>query len=159
MKESNVALTETDRLVLASYCDMIDGLSQYLGSAYEFVLHSLEDMDRSVIKIINGFHTGRKVGAPITDLALSMLSRIEEDTRNDSPRQGRMGLLGDLARGLRRMACELRDRARFAGAFLSAHDLLRGVRPRVRAEGARRRLARAPARITTDTEDVCHQES
>ena len=84
MKESNVALTETDRLVLASYCDMIDGLSQYLGSAYEFVLHSLEDMDRSVIKIINGFHTGRKVGAPITDLALSMLSRIEEDTRNDS---------------------------------------------------------------------------
>ena len=38
--------------------------------------HSLENYDHSVIKIINGFHTGRTEGAPITDLALSMLERI-----------------------------------------------------------------------------------
>ena len=46
------------------------------------VLHSLEHMDRSVIRIINGHHTGRQAGAPITDLALAMLSRIEEENRD-----------------------------------------------------------------------------
>ena len=45
------------------------------------MLHSLEDVERSVVKIINGNHTGRTTGAPITDLALSMLSRIENENR------------------------------------------------------------------------------
>ena len=69
-------LTETDRKILESYESVIDGLSAYLGSSFEFVLHSLEFYEHSVIKIINGYHTGRTVGAPITDLALSMLERI-----------------------------------------------------------------------------------
>lgn len=76
MEEPNLILTPTDRAVLESYKQMMDGLSAYMGSGYEFVLHSLENYERSVVKIINGFHTGRSVGAPITDLALSMLERI-----------------------------------------------------------------------------------
>lgn len=40
------------------------------------VLHSLEDTEHSVIKIINGHHTGRTEGMPITDLALQMLEEI-----------------------------------------------------------------------------------
>ena len=36
---------------------------------------------RQVVKIINGHHTGRTTGAPITDLALSMLSRLENENR------------------------------------------------------------------------------
>lgn len=56
---------------------MIEGLSDYLGSAYEIVLHSLEDYQHSVISIQNGYHSGRSVGAPITDLALNMLKEIE----------------------------------------------------------------------------------
>uniref|UniRef100_UPI000B20528B PAS domain-containing protein n=1 Tax=Clostridium sp. NkU-1 TaxID=1095009 RepID=UPI000B20528B len=43
------------------------------------VLHSLEDTEHSVIKIINGHHTGRTEGMPITDLALLMLEEIEKD--------------------------------------------------------------------------------
>lgn len=78
MKQLCVSLTHTDRLVLESYKTLADGLCDYLGSCYEVVLHSLEDMDKSVIKILNGFHTGRSEGAPITDLALEMLSRIKE---------------------------------------------------------------------------------
>lgn len=73
----NIELTPTDRLILASYCDMLDGLSRYLGDGYEIVLHSLEDCSHSAIKVINGFHTGRTEGAPITDLALTMLERIK----------------------------------------------------------------------------------
>lgn len=78
MNDLNVNLTETDRLILESYKVSVDGLCDYLGPSYEFVLHSLEDMNNSVIKILNGFHTGRTEGAPITDLALEMLSRINE---------------------------------------------------------------------------------
>lgn len=71
-------LTKTDRQILHSYIPVLDGLANYLSSCYELVLHSLEDFDHSVICIYNGEHTGRKVGAPITDLALKMLEQIEE---------------------------------------------------------------------------------
>ncbi len=57
----------------------MDGLNNYLGNGYEFVLHSLENLDASVIKIINGYHTGRVEGSPITDYALSMLEKIKHN--------------------------------------------------------------------------------
>ena len=82
MNEPNIVLTETDKAILESYKVMMDGLSAYLGKSYEIVLHSLENYEHSVIKIINGFHTGRTVGAPITDLALKMLEEIR--TRRDT---------------------------------------------------------------------------
>lgn len=77
----NISFTNEDRRILESYKTLVEGLADYLGSDYELVLHSLEDLDRSVIKIVNGQHTGRKVGAPITDLALAMLTRIEDEHR------------------------------------------------------------------------------
>ena len=43
----------------------MDGLALYLGEGYEFVLHSLEDLSHSVVKIINGHYSNRKPGAPI----------------------------------------------------------------------------------------------
>lgn len=78
MSNVNIPLTPTDRLILDSYCDMLEGLSRYLGDGYEIVLHSLEDCSHSAIKVINGFHTGRSEGAPITDLALKMLEKLEK---------------------------------------------------------------------------------
>ena len=79
MEQIAVTLTREDHMILESYKTLAEGLSDYLGSSYEIVLHSLEDLDRSVIKILNGYHTGRREGAPITDLALEMLSRIGEN--------------------------------------------------------------------------------
>ena len=70
--------SKTDRLILDSYAAMIEGLSTYLGSVYEISLHSLEDYDHSVVKIMNGYHSGRTAGAPLTDLALNMLKRIHD---------------------------------------------------------------------------------
>ena len=78
MNEETISLTYVDRMILASYKQMLEGLSNYLGDGYEFVLHSLDNYDHSVIKIINGFHTGRTEGAPITNLALSMLEKIHQ---------------------------------------------------------------------------------
>lgn len=69
-------LTSVDRAILGSYKAMLDGFSSYFGEGYEIVLHSLENYDHSAIKVVNGYHTGRTEGAPITDLALSMLERI-----------------------------------------------------------------------------------
>lgn len=80
MTERNLELTTIDSIILESYCSMLDGLSNYFGSGYEIVLHSLEDYSRSAIKVINGFHTGREVGAPITNLALERLQKIEESS-------------------------------------------------------------------------------
>ena len=63
-------------MILESYKILVDGLSAYLGEGYEIILHSLEDLDHSVIKIINGHYTERCEGAPITDLALTMLEDL-----------------------------------------------------------------------------------
>jgi yheO domain-containing protein len=71
-------LTKTDKFIMDSYSSMIEGLSAYLGSAYEISLHSLEDYNHSVVKIMNGYHSGRSAGAPLTDLALNMLKRITD---------------------------------------------------------------------------------
>lgn len=78
MREGSVAFTETDFKILDSYKSVLDGLAAYWGNGYEMVLHSLHDLDHSVIKIINGQYTGRREGFPITDLALSMLAKIRE---------------------------------------------------------------------------------
>jgi predicted transcriptional regulator YheO len=83
MKPVKFSFNQTDRMILNSYKSMLEGLADYLGNGYEFVLHSLENLNESVIKIINGAHSGRTEGAPITDLALSMLSKIEEEGNHE----------------------------------------------------------------------------
>ena len=68
MSEYNVPFTDEDHRILSSCVTLVEGLADYLGGGYEIVLHSLEDVEHSVVKII-------------TDLALSMLSRIENENR------------------------------------------------------------------------------
>jgi len=62
-----------DYAILTSYESMVDGLAMLIGGHCEIVLHSLEDLKCSAVRIANGEHTGRKIGSPITDLALRML--------------------------------------------------------------------------------------
>ncbi len=76
---NNIVLTNIDRQILNSYKYVLDGFAAYLSKSYEFVLHSLEDFNKSVIYIINGEHTGRTVGAPITDLALGMYGKMSKE--------------------------------------------------------------------------------
>jgi predicted transcriptional regulator YheO len=79
-------LPDLDRLIIDSYKTTMEGLAAYLGEAFEIVLHDLSDYDHSIVKIINGFHSGRGEGAPITDLALSLLERLQENSRGEKPR-------------------------------------------------------------------------
>ncbi len=76
--------TVQDRVILKSYEAVVDGLAALIGQHCEIVLHSLEDLNTSAIKIANGENTGRQVGSPITDLALRMLRDIEGSERNFS---------------------------------------------------------------------------
>ncbi|MFA7206235.1 MAG: PAS domain-containing protein [Saccharofermentanales bacterium] len=70
-------LSKTDLKILESYKTILDGLGNYMGAGYELVLHSLERLDKSVIKIVNGHYSNRTEGAPVTDLALKMLQEIQ----------------------------------------------------------------------------------
>jgi predicted transcriptional regulator YheO len=80
----HIVLTEKENLILNSYKTLVDGLADYLGSGYEIILHSLEDLDKSVIKIVNGHYSGRSEGAPITDFALSMLETLKKNNDKKS---------------------------------------------------------------------------
>lgn len=79
MKPQEVRFTLIDKLILQSYCSMVEGLGNYLGKGYEIVLHSLEDFQHSVIYIDHGEYTGRSIGAPITDKALDFLIKFNEN--------------------------------------------------------------------------------
>ncbi|GHU20607.1 hypothetical protein FACS1894163_13640 [Spirochaetia bacterium] len=78
MEQTN-GLSKTDKLILDSYKNTVDALAAYLGDTFEVVLHQLDDLEHSLIKAANGFHSGRSEGAPITDLSLSLLEDIKEN--------------------------------------------------------------------------------
>ncbi|WP_234418454.1 helix-turn-helix transcriptional regulator [Dongshaea marina] len=74
--------TAEDHLLMDSYADLVDSLAAFAGLHCEVVLHSLESLHNSVIKIANGFHTKRSAGAPITDMALELVKRLEQSSEN-----------------------------------------------------------------------------
>ncbi|UJF17955.1 PAS domain-containing protein [Vibrio sp. SS-MA-C1-2] len=73
----NGTFTEQDKLSLATHFRVAETMAELIGPHCEIVIHSFESLERSVVKIVNGHHTGRKVGSPITDVGLKMLSQIE----------------------------------------------------------------------------------
>lgn len=72
-------LSQTDHEILKSYEAVVDGLAMVIGGHCEIVLHALEDLNCSAVRIANGEHTGRKIGSPITGLALRMLHDMVGD--------------------------------------------------------------------------------
>lgn len=83
MNTLNIQLTDTEKSILNSYKLFVNNLGSYLGEGYEIILHSLDNLDKSVISIYNGHYSGRKVGSPITNFALSMLSKINNNEQHD----------------------------------------------------------------------------
>ncbi|MCL1039501.1 PAS domain-containing protein [Shewanella corallii] len=77
--------TQRDRELLEGYFRLADSMADLIGPHCEVVIHSLESFEQSVVKIVNGHHTGRKEGSPITDLGLKML-RLYEQTGDVTPK-------------------------------------------------------------------------
>ncbi|WP_226611475.1 helix-turn-helix transcriptional regulator [Marinobacter nauticus] len=71
-------VTDRDREFLASYFRLADTVADFIGPHCEVVIHSLDSLENSVVKIVNGHNTGRQVNSPITDLGLKMLSRFRK---------------------------------------------------------------------------------
>ncbi len=59
--------------VLQQYVVLTEFLGQALGPSYEVVLHDLTDKNQSIVAIANSHISGRKVGAPLTNMALRIL--------------------------------------------------------------------------------------
>ncbi|WP_299734716.1 PAS domain-containing protein [uncultured Endozoicomonas sp.] len=81
----DVQFTDTDREILAGYFRLAESVAELIGPHSEVVIHSLESFDKSVVKIVNGHHTGRNPGSPITDLGLKVL-RTFESTGETTPK-------------------------------------------------------------------------
>lgn len=72
----------TDSEILKSYIPMVDFIADVCGPRYEVVLHDVSKPDASVIAIRNNHITGRKIGSPMTDLALKILKQKDYITKN-----------------------------------------------------------------------------
>lgn len=61
--------------------NLMEGITSIFGKNCEVVLHDLNDnsYDRSIVSIINGHVTERKVGDPSTNLGLKIIRGIEAD--------------------------------------------------------------------------------
>jgi len=71
-------LNEEDEAILDNLKAVVKGIAMIFGKHCEVVLHSLKDLEHSVIAIENGSVTGRKLGSPMTDLGLSVLEKFDE---------------------------------------------------------------------------------
>lgn len=79
MPEKLTYLNDLDKEIMNSYFSLSDSIAELLGEFCEVVIHSLNTFETSVVKIINGHHTNRKVGSPITDKGLQLLKLYQKD--------------------------------------------------------------------------------
>lgn len=68
--------------LLQQYVKLTEFLGVALGPDYEVALHDLTDRNRSIIAIANGHISGREIGAPLTNVALSILMDRSYETRD-----------------------------------------------------------------------------
>ena len=64
--------------IIKSLIPVIEGLAKTFGSFCEFVLHDVSKTDYSIVAIENGNITGRKVGAPVTDLLMELITKNDD---------------------------------------------------------------------------------
>lgn len=74
--------TDRDKQILESQYLVADTIAGMFGQGCEVVIHSLEDLGRSIVKIVHGEVTGRAVGSPITDLGLKVANKAFESSDN-----------------------------------------------------------------------------
>lgn len=58
---------------LSKYIPMVHFIAEIIGNHCEVVLHDVSKPDNSIVEIVNGHISGRKVNGPITDLALKIM--------------------------------------------------------------------------------------
>lgn len=74
-----IPLTTCDRNILDAVAIVVDGIALFLGEGCEVALHSLENPEKALIKIVNNHHTRREVGAPLTDHGAQLILDYKEN--------------------------------------------------------------------------------
>lgn len=77
---------------LEPFLPMVDFLAEILGNNAEVVLHDLSDMECSVVKLRNGHISGRKIGDPVTNFVMKVVS---QDTLDSNFKCNYVGLSKD----------------------------------------------------------------
>ncbi|MEG1619092.1 MAG: PAS domain-containing protein [Eubacterium sp.] len=91
---------------LKPYIVLVDFLADFLGENTEVVLHDLTDWHCSIVAIRNGHISGRRVGSPVTDLALEMIK--SEKYKNQGYRVNYRGV-SQKGERIRSATCFLKD--------------------------------------------------
>ena len=66
--------------LLQQYVRLTEFLGAALGPDFEVALHDLTDKNRSIVAIANNHISGREIGAPLTNMALSILKDRRYET-------------------------------------------------------------------------------
>lgn len=72
----------TDLEMLELYRPMVKFLSLLCGPSCEVLLHNVSLPENSVIEVENGFHSGRGIGSPLTDLSYKIIESGEYKTQD-----------------------------------------------------------------------------
>ncbi|MCX4370923.1 MAG: PAS domain-containing protein [Dysosmobacter sp.] len=83
---------EQDRQILETYIPVVKGISLVSGPNCEVSLHSLENMDHSVIAIENGFITGRKIGSGMIPLIRDRLAEYSHEHLGEKTEEDVIGI-------------------------------------------------------------------
>ncbi|WP_162300544.1 helix-turn-helix transcriptional regulator [Anaerosacchariphilus polymeriproducens] len=62
----------TDQEIINLYLPIVPFIANLLGPSCEVLLHDLSKPEHSVVAIANGYHSNRKIGSPITDIAIQI---------------------------------------------------------------------------------------
>lgn len=116
------------------FVPLVDFLGVFMGKDCEVVLHDTNNLERSVVAIANGHITGRRIGAPLTDLALKIVKDrqyenvdyvmdYETTSREGKPLRSATFFLKDKQGELQGMLCLNMDMSK----LVDARDLLNKV--------------------------------
>lgn len=70
--------TNENELILKQYKIIVDMIGLFFKSSVEVVLHSLDNLEKSVVHIHNGQKTSRTLGSPVTDKALKIIAEYKQ---------------------------------------------------------------------------------
>lgn len=72
----------SNKEILEKYYPIADYIGAINGPTCEVIVHDLSDLKHSIVHIVNGHITGRKVGGSITDYALELLQKHDNTKLN-----------------------------------------------------------------------------
>lgn len=76
-------LNEADRAILRTYEDTVEGIAAFFGKYCEVSLHSLENPQEAIVKIVNSHHTRRSEGDPVSEHGLQAVLDYKDTGTQD----------------------------------------------------------------------------